>query len=115
MGQRGRPNGHGAGKLRLEGEALGKGAGEMRNILLAATKRRDRDREDVQPVVKILAETAFPDLLDEVLVGGGDQPDIDILPPGSADGLALALLYGPPPLAPHVARQVAALAEEQPD
>ncbi len=43
--------------------------GENRNVLLALPERRNGDREDIQPVIEILAELACLDGGNQVLVG----------------------------------------------
>ena len=49
---------------------------ERRNFLHALTQRRNGDLNDVEAVVKILAEAPFRQGTLEVLVGRGKDPDI---------------------------------------
>ena len=41
-------------------------------------KRRHPDGEHVQPVIEVLAEAALVDEIDQVLIGGRDQAEIDL-------------------------------------
>jgi hypothetical protein len=43
------------------------------------TKGRESKIQYVQPEIEMLAKTAFPDLLPEILVGRGKDPDIDLV------------------------------------
>ena len=80
---------------------------------LPLAQRRHEDREDVQPVVEVLAELAGRDRLFEILVGGGHEPHVG--PDGfrAAQPLELALLQDAQQL--HLRREVqlADLVEEQ--
>ena len=49
---------------------------QARNVVAALAKRRDNNRNDVQPEVQILAELTAIDRFLEVLVGGGNHPHI---------------------------------------
>jgi len=55
--------------------------GENRNVGGAVAQRRDEERNDVEAIEKILAETAVQNFLFEIFVGGGNDANID------ADGL----------------------------
>jgi hypothetical protein len=46
---------------------------QQKNVGLALAKWRHGDREDVEPVEKVFAETSLANLLFEVPVGGGDN------------------------------------------
>jgi len=54
---------------------------QRHDVRLAFAEGWDENREHVQPVIKIVAELVFRDRFFQVLVRGGDQPDVD------ADGL----------------------------
>src|SRR3972149_9104376 len=74
---------------------------------------RDDDRYDVQPIEKVLPKRASLDLILQVFIGGGDDPDIDpdVLPaPHPADFLSL---QGPQDLGLHVHAELADLIQEQ--
>ena len=50
---------------------------QQRDVFPALAQRRHADRNDVQPVIKILAKNVFGNRLVEVAVGGGDHAHID--------------------------------------
>ena len=58
--------------------ALQEELGELRDVLGALAQRRQLDRDDVDPVVEVLAEAPFLDRLLEVDVGRGDQPELGL-------------------------------------
>ena len=86
---------------------------ELGNVLGAFAQRRHRDREHVQPVEQVLAETAVLHVGDQVAVGGGDEPHVDLDRLLGADRLDLALLDGAKQLHLRRQRQLADLVEEQ--
>src|SRR5690606_15694134 len=58
---------------------------EQRNVLTTLAQRRQVQRHDVQPVEQVFTETAFGDLLVELLVGRGENPDLNLDGLGTAD------------------------------
>ena len=52
-------------------------ARQERDVLLALAQRRHEERHHVEAVEEIFAEVALGDLLFEILVGGGNQADVD--------------------------------------
>ena len=52
-------------------------ADQERDVLLALAQRRHEERNDVEAVEEVFAEVALGDLLFEILVGGGDEADVD--------------------------------------
>ena len=60
----------------LARELLEEVVGQQQDVGLPLAQRRHEDREDVQPVVQVLAERPAGDRLLEVLVGGRDQADV---------------------------------------
>ena len=74
------------------GEPLEEVVGEQQDVGLPLAQRRDEDREDVQAVEQVLAERAGGNRVFEVLVGRGDQPDVDLDRLDAAEPLELALL-----------------------
>ncbi|VBB43702.1 hypothetical protein TRIP_B310026 [uncultured Desulfatiglans sp.] len=68
---------------------------EPGDVLLALAQGRDEDREHLEPVKEILPEGALLDLGEEVLVGGGDDPDVDPALAGFPDAFDFPLLYDP--------------------
>lgn len=51
---------------------------EPRDVLGAVAERRERHREDAEAVVEIFAEGLVVDSLEQVAVGGGDDPDVAV-------------------------------------
>ena len=73
-------------------ELLDEVVGEQQDVGLPLAQRRDEDGEDVEAVEQILPQRAVRDRRLHVLVGGGDQPDVDLDRLGAAEPLELALL-----------------------
>ena len=94
-------------------ELLHEVVGQQRDVLRPVLEVRQRDRDDVQPVVEVLAEGPLLDGLLEVPVGGGDHPDVDLDGPGAPDALDLPLLEGPEDLRLEVEPHGAHLVQEQ--
>ena len=86
---------------------------ELRQVLDPVAQRRHPDRDDVDPVVEVLAERPFLDRLLEVDVGRRDQPEVGLDRLGAADALDLPLLDRAQQLGLQVEPQVADLVEEQ--
>ena len=86
---------------------------EERHVLHPLAERGQHDRDDVQPVVEILAEAAALHLALEVLVGRCD--DADVHPDGAvaADALELALLQHAQDLGLRLEAHVADLVEQE--
>ncbi len=97
----------------LGGEARAKAPREIGNILAARAQRRNADREHVEPVKQILAKLPALHLLDQILIGGRDQPDIDAHRPLRADRVDLALLQRAQQLDLQIERQFADFVEKQ--
>src|SRR5436190_1789385 len=57
---------------------------QERDILAPLSQGRDVNRHDVEAVVEVLAERAARDVLQQIAVGRGHQPDVDL------DGLEAA-------------------------
>src|SRR6266436_6340808 len=53
--------------------------GEERNIFATLAERRQLDGDHAEAVIEILAEAALGNLLLEILVGGGDDSDVDVI------------------------------------
>ena len=86
---------------------------QLRQVLDAIAQRRHPDRDDVDPVVEVLAEPPFLDRLLEVDVGRGDQAEVGLDRLGAADALDLPFLDRAQQLGLQVEAQVADLVEEQ--
>src|SRR5262245_6534323 len=59
---------------------------QMRDVVLAITKRRDVERNHVQPVIQIRSEATFLYKFFEVHVGGGQKPHVHFHRRGGTDG-----------------------------
>src|SRR5262249_55639907 len=68
--------------------------------------------EDVEAVEEVLAEPLVPHLLEQVAVGGGDDPDVHPDRGGAADAVELALLQDSEQLHLGFRGQLADLVEE---
>src|SRR5688500_12187096 len=87
--------------------------GERQQILRAIPQRWDRDRDDLQPEVQIRAETTLVDERVKLLVGGGDDPDIDRDRAHAANALDFTLLKDTQELGLDGRRELCDLVEEQ--
>ena len=67
-------------------------SGQQRNVVPVLTQRRERDPDDVQPVIQVFAELVVLDQRREVGVGGRDDPRVEPDRQIFADPLDLALL-----------------------
>jgi hypothetical protein len=85
---------------------------EQRDVLAALAHRRQLDVDHAQAEVQILAEAAAVDLLAQVAVGRGQDPDVDLDRAIAADPLDLALLEHPQQLRLERDVELADLVEE---
>src|SRR5262249_29219887 len=85
---------------------------QERDIAPPIAKRRNVDRKNVEPIIKVLAEAAGGDLGLEVAVRGGNQSHVELAPLEGADRTEFALLDDPEELDLHVERQIANLVEK---
>ena len=60
----------------LAGDALEEKFREQRDVFEAFAERRDADLDDIEAVIKVLAEAAGGDFFGEVLVRRGDDAHI---------------------------------------
>src|SRR5829696_2970356 len=97
----------------LGGEPGQEGAHEVGNVLSAGAQRRQGHREDVEAVVEVLAEATLFDEVEEALVGGRDQADVDAHGFLAADRIDLTLLDGAQELDLRIERQLADLVEKE--
>ncbi len=67
-------------------------AGQEGNVLLARAQGRDVDGHDVEAVVEVFAEGALLEGGAQVLVGGGDDADVDVAGDVAAEAFEFALL-----------------------
>ena len=96
----------------LLGVALQEELDQRRDVLAALAQGRQVDRDDVEPVVQVLAEPAGVDLVEQVAVGGGDDPGVDLDGAGVADPLELPLLQDAEQLDLELGRGAVDLVEE---
>ena len=95
------------------GELVDQEPHEQRDVLGAVAERRERDREDAEAVVEVFAEGLVVDGLEQVAVGGGDDPDVDRQRRAAADALDLALLEDAEELGLGLQGEIADLVEEE--
>ena len=88
-------------------------AGQRRNVAGPFPERRQLDRHDVDPVIEVLAEFPLLDQLDKIMVGGGDDPDIELDHALAADAVDLAGLERAQQAGLGVHRHVADLVKKQ--
>ena len=86
---------------------------QKQDVGLALTQGGEVYREDVEPIVQVLAEAAPADQLFELEVGGRDQAYVDFDGGRTADPFELPLLEHPEELDLGGRRQVADLVEKQ--
>src|SRR5947199_180246 len=86
---------------------------QERQVLDPLAQRRQQDRDDVQPVVQVLAEAPRLHFGLEVLVGGGEDADVDLEGAVAAHPLELALLEHAQDLRLRLRPHVADLVEEE--
>src|SRR5260221_127814 len=79
---------------------------QERDVLPPFPEGRQGDVDHVQAVEKIFPEPRGLDLLDEIPIGAGDDPRVDLHRPGAAHGPDIFLLDHPHELHLHVERQV---------
>ena len=65
---------------------------QQRDVRAAVAQRRQRDGDDVDAIVEVLAKASLGDFLGQVAIGGGDQADVDPDRLVAADAAQLALL-----------------------
>ena len=99
--------------LEPRGELLDEGRRQVGDVVAPLAQRRQRNLDDVQAVVEILAEAARRHLLREPAVGGGDEAHVDLAAVGRADALHFAVLDDAEQLRLDRHRQLADLVEEQ--
>src|SRR6266403_382542 len=88
-------------------------AREKRNIFAAFAQRGNLNGNDAEAVVEVLAEAAFRNLFLELLVGSGDDADVDVGFLGAADGADFAFLKDTVELHLHGQAHVADLVHEE--
>ena len=74
------------------GKFLSEVIGEHGNVFAALAKRRQREGNDIEPVIEIAAKITALDHSGEGNVGGGDDPNIDMDGVRFSEPFDLALL-----------------------
>ncbi len=87
--------------------------GEGGYVFATLAQGRHADGEDVDAVEQVLAKGAGGDHLLQILVGGGDQPDVGALGARATDGAKLPLLHHAQQFRLGGQRQVGDFVEEQ--
>src|SRR4029079_5788842 len=95
------------------GEPRHEMAHEIGDVVQALAEGRHPNGEYVQPIIEILAEAAVVNQIDQILIGGGDQPNVDFHPLLAANWIDLAVLQGTQQLHLSFERQFADLVEEE--
>src|SRR3546814_8705859 len=85
---------------------------QRRQVLAAFGKRWKPQRKDVEAVEQVFAEPAVYDRLFQILVRGGNDPDVDGLRLVAADALDLAFLQHTKQFYLHVGRHIADFVED---
>ena len=96
----------------LRGELVEEELRQQRDVLRPLAERRELDREDAEAVVQVLAERLLADGLEQVAIGGGDDPDVDLHRRRAADPVELVLLQDAEQLGLGLERELADLVEE---
>ena len=87
--------------------------GQRLDVLGALAQRRQLQGDDVEPVEEVFTESAGGDLCLEILVGGGEEADVDLAGAGRADGNELTLLQDPQQLGLQQRAEIADLVKEE--
>ena len=97
----------------LLGVAAEEEARERRDVLAPIAQRRDLDRDHVEAVEEVFAESPFGDARPQVAVGRGDDADVDLERLVAADALERPLLQEAKELHLRRRRDLADLVEEE--
>ena len=90
-----------------------KRVGQLQDVVEPLAQRRQRDLEDAEPVVEVLAELAALHRRVQVAVGGGNHADVGVEHARAAEAHELALLEHAQQLGLHRRRHLADLVEEE--
>ena len=85
---------------------------EGRQVVATLAQRWKRDREDVETIEEIAPEPAAPDIVGQVAIGRGDDPDIHSRRAVGAEAFDLSLLQHAQDLWLELEGQVTNLVEE---
>src|SRR5258706_14330631 len=86
---------------------------EIGNVFGALAQRRQAQRQDVQPVIKVLAKQPLLNKLSKIAIAGGDDANVGLDRHASADGRVLALLQDAQKSRLRLKRHVADLVEKE--
>src|SRR5690606_30944420 len=100
-------------RARCRVDAIEEMRGQQRNVLAPLAQRRQAQVDHVETIEKILAELAAFHALAQVLVGGGDDADVDMPVAGAAHGAHRAFLQHAQQLHLRARRHVTDLVQEQ--
>jgi len=80
---------------------------ELRNVCSALPERRHDNGKHIQPVKQIFPEPAVFDLVLQIPVGGGNDPDIRFIGTGTSQSLKFSILNNPQQFALQLQRYLA--------
>src|SRR5215470_4638928 len=83
------------GSLRDTATLTDEAGSQQWNVLDTLPQWWNHHWEDLKPVVKVLPELAFGDTFFKILIGGGNDPYIDLDRFGAADALEFSFLKHP--------------------
>ena len=93
-------------------ESLQEVLDQERNVFSSLTKRRHDHLHHIEPVVEVFPKLTQPDLLEQILVGRRNDPDIDANGRGIPDPFELFFLQDPEQAQLHLRRDVADLVQK---
>ena len=86
---------------------------EARDVFASLAQRRERNREDAQPIVQVVAEGAVGDRLAQIPVRGRNDAHVHLLGGRRADALEAPFLQDAQQLGLEIERQIADFVEKQ--
>src|SRR5262245_10075434 len=95
------------------GESIHEVAHELRDVFRALAQRWQVEREDVQPIVAVVAEAVVVDYSEEIAVARRDHTNVHLDGPRAAETLEFLLLEDPQKLRLELEGNVADLVEEE--
>jgi hypothetical protein len=86
---------------------------KKRDVLASLPQRRDGDRKYIKAVEEIRPEAALEDHLFQILICGGDEPNVNSNGPAAAKPLVFLLLQNPQELRLQIQRKLTDLIQKQ--
>jgi len=86
--------------------------GDERKVVHAAAERRNQERYDIQTVEEVFPEFSAVGEIFQVLVGGGDQPEVALDDAVAPEAFELLVFEDAEQLRLHLHRQIADLVQE---